>query len=210
MLIKLFFSIDNFDVRDELIGINNIPISDNLVHPAFNPIVGMVNMVDDNEPNHLNSDSSYNLQHQTDDRNILQQSYVSDSFGLNDQQQVSLGTDATKSPTTRLGSDMVDSPNGSHTKENSPTFGDPNTPPPLDSTPKQVASDLRVIGKFWSAAVEEEEANEGNSVPEFHDNSFQVVLSKSQKKKIRQKNKNTQRSDVCNTLSRAGSTSISF
>lgn len=101
---------------------------------------------------------------------------------------------------------------------------DPMTPPSLsENFNSNIDNDLRVInqisGKFWSdetELVEDSEKaisdspnvdiqNAKNRNSADQDNSFTVVLTKSQKKKLRQQKKLTVRTDYYNTRNRAGS-----
>lgn len=78
----------------------------------------------------------------------------------------------------------------------------------LIEVPVVVQQDLKILSKFWSNAIEEEEDEEGSS-PEVNehepDNNFELVLSKSQKKKLNQQRKQKGKPDRRSTRSRAGS-----
>lgn len=118
----------------------------------------------------------------------------------------SQGLDHTGSPTTEVNSvHIVNIPQGlnSNAATEHMTLQDS-----LIEVPVVVQQDLKILSKFWSNAIEEEEDEEGSS-PEVNehepDNNFELVLSKSQKKKLNQQRKQKGKPDRRSTRSRAGS-----
>lgn len=79
---------------------------------------------------------------------------------------------------------------------------------PLEVAPAVVQDDLRILSRFWSDGIDEEEdpCLDLQPVDNVQDveQPFIAALSKSQRKKLRQMKVKNGNSDQCNTRSRAG------
>lgn len=81
----------------------------------------------------------------------------------------------------------------------------------IGETPVVVQKDLRILSKFWSDEMDEEEEEEelqnpleNSALVQGEDPPFEVALSKSQRKKLRQKKSKHGKSDRHITRSRVG------
>lgn len=165
----------NDNDRNGLSGVNSVPFLVDRDH--LNPIFGMVHM-DASEMYRTSTGSS--RRQLSVDRVIMQKSHVSDSLEFQSPSVHQHGSQTDKDITQPISSKSVSS-----LKELS--FGDPLTPPLHLSLPNQVAKYLHLIGNFWCAETESDDisVDEDDSASVANDDSFQVVLSKSKKKKLK-------------------------
>lgn len=88
-----------------------------------------------------------------------------------------------------------------------PSISGNSLSPTLSQLPVQVHNEMPMLSKLWSDQVDMAENQQvARMIPgnEVNDEPFAVVLTKSQKKKIRQRNKQTTKEVVHHTRSRAG------